>query len=93
MFGLGAVPGLLFLLGLAFLPESPRWLVLKGFSDEARSSLRRLRATGWDVDGELGEMVRAAEANAGRKTGYRALLEPAIRPALIVAVGFSSCSS
>jgi sugar porter (SP) family MFS transporter len=87
MFGLGAVPGLLFLLGLAFLPESPRWLVLKGFSDEARSSLRRLRATGWDVDGELGEMVRTAEANAGRKTGYRALLEPAIRPALIVAVG------
>src|SRR5271166_2203719 len=32
MFGLGAVPGLLFLLGLAFLPESPRWLMLKHLS-------------------------------------------------------------
>ena len=32
-------------------------------------------------------MVRTAEAATGRKTGYRALLEPAIRPALIVAVG------
>jgi MFS transporter, SP family, galactose:H+ symporter len=32
-------------------------------------------------------MVRSAQAQAGRKTGYRALLEPAIRPALIVAVG------
>ena len=30
MFALGAVPGLAFLLGLVFLPESPRWLVLKG---------------------------------------------------------------
>jgi SP family galactose:H+ symporter-like MFS transporter len=87
LFGLGAVPGLLFLAGLAFLPESPRWLVLKGFPDEARASLRRLRAAGWDVDGELDEMVRAAHAATGRKTGYRALLEPAIRPALIVAVG------
>ena len=58
MFGLGAVPGLLFLAGLAFLPESPRWLVLKGFPDAARASLRRLRAAGWDVDGELDEMVR-----------------------------------
>ena len=87
LFGLGAVPGLLFLAGLAFLPESPRWLVLKGFPDEARASLRRLRAAGWNVDGELDEMVRTAEAASGRKTGYRALLEPAIRPALIVAVG------
>jgi MFS transporter, SP family, galactose:H+ symporter len=86
MFGLGAVPGLLFLAGLAFLPESPRWLVLKGLPDAARASLRRLRASG-DVDAELDEMVRTAQANAGRKTGYRALLEPAIRPALIVAVG------
>ena len=87
LFGLGAVPGLLFLAGLAFLPESPRWLVLKGFPGEARASLRRLRAQGWDVDGELDEMVRTAEAATGRRTGYRALLEPAIRPALIVAVG------
>ena len=87
LFGLGAVPGLLFLAGLAFLPESPRWLVLKGFPGEARASLRRLRAQGWDVDGELDEMVRSAEAATGRRTGYRALLEPAIRPALIVAVG------
>jgi MFS transporter, SP family, galactose:H+ symporter len=87
LFGLGAVPGLLFLAGLAFLPESPRWFVLKGSPDEARASLRRLRAQGWDVDSELEEMVRTAEAATGRKTGYRALLEPAIRPALIVAVG------
>ena len=54
MFGLGAVPGLLFLAGLAFLPELPRWLMLKGFPDQARASLRRLRAAG------LGRRWRAA---------------------------------
>jgi len=87
MFGLGAVPGLLFLVGLAFLPESPRWLVLKGFAGEARAALGRLRGPRWDVDGELEEMVLTAKAEAGHKVGYRALFEPAVRPALIVAVG------
>jgi sugar porter (SP) family MFS transporter len=87
MFGLGAVPGLLFLIGLAFLPESPRWLALKRSSDEARASLRQLRGEGWDIDGEVKEMQLAAQAEAGRHVGYKALFEPTIRPALIVAVG------
>ena len=87
MFALGAVPGVLFLIGLAFLPESPRWLILKGHVDQARASLRRLRDEHWDVDGELQEMVLTARAEAGRGVGYRALFEPHIRPALIVAVG------
>ena len=87
MFGLGVVPGLLFLLGLAVLPESPRWLVLKGFPDRARAGLRQLRGGNWDVDAELLEMVRTAKAEAGQKVGYGALKERAIRPALIVAVG------
>ncbi len=87
MFGLGAVPGVLFLVGLAFLPESPRWLVLKGLPDGARASLLRLRGRGWNVDSELDEMVRTAQAEAGRKIGYRALLDPAIRPALVVGIG------
>jgi MFS transporter, SP family, galactose:H+ symporter len=87
MFGLGAVPGLLFLVGLVFLPESPRWLVLKGFASEAKASLRRLRDERWDVDGELDDVVRTAQAEAGRQVGYRALFGPTVRPALIVAVG------
>ena len=87
MFGLGVVPGALFLIGLAFLPESPRWLVLKGFPDKARAGLGRLRGPGWDVDRELTEMVRTAKEEAGQRVGYSALLEPSIRPALIVGVG------
>ena len=87
MFGLGVVPGALFLIGLAFLPESPRWLVLKGFTEQARAGLGRLRGPGWDVDRELTEMVRTAKEEAGQRVGYSALLEPSIRPALIVGVG------
>ena len=85
MFALGAVPGLLFLVGLAFLPKSPRWLVLKGFLDRARASLQRLRGAG--AGSALNEIALTAEAEKGRKAGYSALLEPTIRPALIVGMG------
>jgi hypothetical protein len=88
MFGLGAVPGLLFLLGLAFLPESPRWLMAKGAVGSARASLRRLRVVHWDVDQEIDEMTRTIATEAGRRAGFRALFEPTVRPALPVALFF-----
>ncbi len=37
MFGLGAVPSVLFLLGVLWLPESPRWLMQAGKNERARS--------------------------------------------------------
>jgi len=87
MFGLGIVPGVLFLAGLAFLPESPRWLVRKQRPTDARRSLVRLRGPAADVDGEVAEMVRAAKAELNQPVGYSALLEPAVRPALVVGIG------
>ena len=87
MFAWGAVPAGLFLVGLAFLPESPRWLVLRGFSDAAKASIRRLRGAGADVDRELGEIRSSLAASTGKKAGYAALLAPLVRPALIVAMG------
>lgn len=87
MFGLGIVPGVLFLAGLALLPESPRWLVRRDRPTQARASLARLRGTGADVDGEVAEMVRSVKAELNQPVGYGALLEPAVRPALIVGVG------
>jgi MFS transporter, SP family, galactose:H+ symporter len=84
MFGLGAVPGLLFLFGLAFLPESPRWLMLKRFPDQARASLLRLRGAGASVSQELQDIERAAHADLGKKIDYSVLFSPTVRPALIV---------
>src|SRR6516165_9913377 len=87
MFALGAVPGLLFLVGLTFLPESPRWLVLKGYLDRARASLQRLRGVGAPIDKELDEIVHTAKAEMGQKSSYSSLFEPIPRPALIVGMG------
>ena len=43
MLGLVAVPGLLFLFGVFFLPDSPRWLMMRGRRDEALQVLTELR--------------------------------------------------
>jgi sugar porter (SP) family MFS transporter len=87
MFVLGVVPGGLFLAGLALLPESPRWLVRKQRPDDARARLVRLRGPAADVDGELAEMVHSVAAELDQPVGYRALLAPTVKPALIVGVG------
>ena len=43
MLGIIAVPGVAFFFGLLFLPDSPRWLILRGRHADARAVLLRLR--------------------------------------------------
>jgi SP family galactose:H+ symporter-like MFS transporter len=74
----------LFLLGLAFLPESPRWLVLTQRPDKAGASLLRLRGAGANVNQELDDIARTARAQAGKKLSFSVLWSPTVRPALIV---------
>ncbi len=54
MLGLGVVPAAVLLVGMFFLPESPRWLMGMGREDEARRVLRRSRNSDEEVDEELG---------------------------------------
>lgn len=42
MFGLGAVPSVLFFTGALWLPESPRWLVKAGHTEKAKDVLSRI---------------------------------------------------
>lgn len=61
MFLSALIPGVLMLIGAFFIPESPRWLVLKGRSLEALKVLRRTR-TEEEAEIELSEMQEAIHA-------------------------------
>jgi sugar porter (SP) family MFS transporter len=89
MLGLGAVPALVLLVGMLPLPDSPRWLVEMDRHDEARSVLRRVRASGADIDGEMEEMEQAITEEEREAAGWGELLRPWVRPMLIVGIGLA----
>lgn len=45
--------------GMLFIPESPRWLVLQGRTEEGRKALKWLRPRGVPIDVELAEIQDA----------------------------------
>ncbi|KAJ3199121.1 hypothetical protein HDU82_000701 [Entophlyctis luteolus] len=50
----------LFLLAIGFCPESPRWMILKGRTDEARAIMHQIRADE-RVEEELSDMIEVIE--------------------------------
>ncbi len=83
MIGIAALPGLALAIGMHFAPSSPRCLIRRGRHKDARQVLRRIHNKD-DVDAELQEMEEASTQQAG----YSALLQPNVRPMLIVASGW-----
>ncbi|MDD5086027.1 MAG: sugar porter family MFS transporter [Candidatus Omnitrophica bacterium] len=85
MFGLGAVPAAVLIIGMISLPESPRWLMSRNFTEKARAVLSRIRRTE-DVSGEM----KAISDTLTQKTaGWNEILRPWVRPALIVGIGLA----
>jgi sugar porter (SP) family MFS transporter len=85
MFGLTAVPSLLFFLGMIVVPESPRWLAKNGRPDRARSILAR-------IGGEQYARVAVADIEStlaseeAQQVRFSDLLEPRMRKVLVLGV-------
>ncbi|MGB6973552.1 MAG: sugar porter family MFS transporter [Terracidiphilus sp.] len=86
MFGIGAVPAIIFLLMVLTLPESPRWLFSKNRTADAKRVLD-------SYTDEAGAQLFLADIRNGLamqvETRWSALWSPAVRGSLVIAVGFT----
>jgi len=83
MFGLGVVPSLIFLLGVMWLPESPRWLFKAGQEEKASAVLNKI---GSAVFAEETVAAISKSLAGNQKHSYRAVFEKSVRPAVFVGI-------
>jgi sugar porter (SP) family MFS transporter len=82
MFASAVLPAAVLLIGMIFLPESPRWLARKGFRDKALENFHRL-GRGDEAEAELAEVEGALREE---QEGFGILLQPGFRVAVLVGV-------
>jgi MFS transporter, SP family, xylose:H+ symportor len=86
MFASEAIPASLYLILIFFIPESPRWLLEKGRSAEAKKILHRFNPA--ETVGTLLADVTASWSGKDKQS-WRLLLAPGMRRALTVGIGLS----
>jgi sugar porter (SP) family MFS transporter len=84
MFATGIVPSVLFFTGLFFIPESPRWLYLKGYEEKSRIIITRT-AGAENAEREIEEIKTTLEViNMG--PGLKELFSSSMKK--VVSIGF-----
>ncbi|MBP5382981.1 MAG: sugar porter family MFS transporter, partial [Bacteroidales bacterium] len=82
MLGSETIPDLLFLVVIFFIPESPRWLTVKGRDGKALGILQRIYGT---TQAASEQLDATRESIAGEvKSEWRTLLEPGIFKAVLI---------
>lgn len=74
MFGVGIVPAILFFCLLFIIPESPRWLYIRGFRDKALAVLRKVREPE-EINDDL-EALQKEKYSPKSKTSLKGFARP-----------------
>ncbi len=85
MFAVAAIPSVLFLVAMFFVPESPRWLTEMGREEAALDVLARVSGHSQ----ALVELAQIKEVIAEESGTLRELLQPGFRGALVIAVALA----
>jgi sugar porter (SP) family MFS transporter len=86
MFLVGFIPAIVLLVGMFFLPETPRWLISKGRLDEGRKVLEKVEDA--DMIQQTMDDLKADIRMAGhQKSALGEIIKPWLRAPLIITVG------
>jgi len=83
MFGLGTVPSVIFLIGVLWLPESPRWLLKDGQEEKAKAVLNKIGSAEF-AETTVGAIRKSLAGN--KPQSYKAVFEKSVRPAVAVGI-------
>jgi SP family xylose:H+ symportor-like MFS transporter len=86
MFGLGAIPSLLFFIGVLWLPESPRWLSKMNQLEKAKIILERIGGKDFGTT-SINEIQRSFQTV--NKAKFTSVFEKKILPAVLVGIGLA----
>jgi len=85
MLGMIAIPALIMFVGVLFLPESPRWLVLNGMKEKAKGVFKRLHLDDAEIEAEVLAIEESAKLP---QKGWSLFLESAnFRRAVFLGIG------
>ncbi len=87
MFGITAIPSLLFFVGMLFVPESPRWLAKHGKASKSRAILCKIGGERYSV-----AALKEIESTLDRETEtlrFRDLLDPKLRKVLLLGIALA----
>ncbi len=86
MFGLGAVPSTLFMLGVLWLPESPRWLMQAGKQGKAQKILMKIGGENYADE----SIINIGKTITGiTKIKYSAVFGKTVFPAVMIGIGLA----
>ncbi len=84
MLGMETFPAIMFFIIIFFIPESPRWLILKGKEEKATNILERIYTSSKEALFQLTETKSVLSSES--KSEWKLLLQPGIRKAVIIGV-------
>ena len=82
MLGVSGIPSVLFFCIIFFIPESPRWLILKGRDERAVRIFRKIYLSEVEVDTQLQDTKSVVQSET--KSDWKFLLQPGIFKAVLI---------
>jgi len=87
MLGMESLPALFFFIVIFFIPESPRWLILKRREKPAEKILKRIYGNNEDAQCQMNQTIQVA--HTGNTSEWKSLFKPGIFRAVLIGVAIA----
>ncbi len=84
MLGAETLPALLFFIVIFFIPESPRWLIVKQQKEKAADIFSKIFKTKEEVEFQIAETEKVLQIQAEETSDWKVLIQPGFRKAVLI---------